>query len=638
MALIDLKTNLKSLKYGSDRIGGGNSGQPYIQTNIGEGIIGNVDDGLIRGGGAGAIKSAAVDTLRIGKFLADNPRGYLFIKKQVGLQLSNPLLENKVANTGIGFLNRIVDFAKNEIGLQPTRIYNLGVNTLAQVPANVIGLHLNRHGLGPIQDDSTKYLAVAQFNNKTGNNRLVKYTKDLIPNSQPTTVNRILNAVRSVLAAVPGLPSFLKPADQKPIAEYIGGPGSVYGIGRTLIKRYDYTSNGLNKQLPTERGKINYIGTLNLTNQWNAGAVNFTAVSTILDSIAGAFKIPQGINLPKASNDFINASDVLSQIDKSAVKYTNDKPAGANGTIDSPTLRTYTELRNQITKQSNLKQNISNGLNKTNVFKTQNPNINRGATNSAYLGTNLAGNRLRKTNAFNRYDANILSIVFRLINPFKQKPESILFPAYLKGFRDNFDATWNETNYVGRSESFYIYNKFKRSVTFNLDIPCFNRNELFANYKSLGILASTTAGSYDNNFLGGVLIQLNVGNHIKGEYAILTNLSYEIPDESSWDIDAQLAMYIKATFSFNIIQSNLPQYQANQGFYNHVDRFGIFTKTNNIIGKPQTKENLVKYFTTGPYLQTLQYKSDIVQQQTRDLINQALANNPVPEPPPPPGV
>ena len=86
--------------------------------------------------------------------------------------------------------------------------------------------------------------------------------------------------------------------------------------------------------------------------------------------------------------------------------------------------------------------------------------------------------------------SNILSIVFRLINPFKQKPESILFPAYLKGFRDNFDATWNETNYVGRSESFYIYNKFKRSVTFNLDIPCFNRNELFANYKSLGILAS----------------------------------------------------------------------------------------------------------------------------------------------------
>ena len=92
MPLIDLKTNLKSLKYGSDRIGGGNSGQPYIQTNIGDGIIGNVDDGLIRGGGAGAIKSAAIDTLRIGKFLTDLPKGPLFIIKQVGLQLSNPKL------------------------------------------------------------------------------------------------------------------------------------------------------------------------------------------------------------------------------------------------------------------------------------------------------------------------------------------------------------------------------------------------------------------------------------------------------------------------------------------------------------------------------------------------------------------
>ena len=634
MPLIDLKTNLKSLKYGSDRIGGGNSGQPYIQTNIGEGIIGNVDDGLIRGGGAGAIKSAAVDTLRIGKFLADNPRGYLFIKKQVGLQLSNPLLENKAANTGIGFLNRIVDFAKNEIGLQPTRIYNLGVNTLAQVPANVIGLHLNRHGLGPIQDDSTKYLAVVKFNDAKGtngkNNRLVKYTKDLIPNSQPTTVNRILNAVRSVLAAVPGLPSFLRPTDQKPIAEYIGGPGSVYGIGRTLIKRYDYTSNGLNKQFPIDRGKLNR-NILGVTNQYNEGNVA-TLANVVSNALLGI-----GINVPININNLINPENSFSQINQTSVNYpaTDNIPAGANGTVDSPTARKYTTLRNQITKQSNLKQNIFNGLNKTNVFKTQNPNINRGAKNSAYLGTNLAGNRLRKTNAFDRYDANILSIVFRLINPFKSTPESILFPAYLKGFRDNFDATWNETNYVGRSESFYIYNKFKRSVTFNLDIPCFNQNELFANYKSLGILASTTAGSYDNNFLGGVLMQLNVGNHIKGEYAILTNLSYEIPDESSWDIDAQLAMYIKATFSFNIIQSNLPQYQANQGFYNHVDRFGIFTKTNNIIGKQKNKEELTKYFTTEP---DLIKESAILQKQSRNLINQVLANNPVPEPPPPPGV
>ena len=34
MALIDIKTNLKSLKFGNDRPGGGSSNQPYIQKEI----------------------------------------------------------------------------------------------------------------------------------------------------------------------------------------------------------------------------------------------------------------------------------------------------------------------------------------------------------------------------------------------------------------------------------------------------------------------------------------------------------------------------------------------------------------------------------------------------------------------------
>ena len=46
MGLIDLKTDLKSLRYGNDRIGGGNSGQPYITTTIPDDIssyIGTTD-------------------------------------------------------------------------------------------------------------------------------------------------------------------------------------------------------------------------------------------------------------------------------------------------------------------------------------------------------------------------------------------------------------------------------------------------------------------------------------------------------------------------------------------------------------------------------------------------------------------
>jgi hypothetical protein len=567
MPLIDLKTNLKSLKYGSDRIGGGNSGQPYIQTDIGDGIIGNVDDGLIRGGGAGAIKSAAIDTLRIGKFLADNPRGYLFIKKQVGLQLSNPLLENKAANTGIGFLNRIVDFAKNEIGLQPTRIYNSGVNTLAQVPANAIGLHLNRHGLGPTQDDSTKYLAVVQNNDAKGtngkNNRLVKYAAKLL---QPPPISKPLGILNQILSLIPGASLFIKP-QQQVIDSYIGGPGSVYGIGRTLIKRYDYTSNSFTsgtklnlkvnpKPFTTLReiGKINH-NILGVTNQYNEGNIS-TIANAVSNALLGI------INAPVTINNLINSENSFNQINQTSVAYKNNTPTGANGTINSPTLRTYTELRNQITKQSDVTQRISNGLIQARFFTTKNPNINRGATDFKYL----RGDRI--TNAFDRteqyQDEKLLAIKFTIIDPFKtDKNKTLTFSAYIKGFKETFDGTWNETNYVGRSESFYTYNKFKRNASFNLDIPCFNSKQLIDKHKALETLLSTTAGSYDNNFLGGVLTTIKLGNYLDNQYAIINSISYEVPDESSWDVDKQLAMYIKATFNITIINKVLPQYNPS---------------------------------------------------------------------------
>ena len=249
MPLIDLKTNLKSLKYGNDRPGGGNSGQPYITNDINnpKNRLG-FDDGLIRGGAVGALKASINDTARIGKFLKDFPKGPLFIVKQVGLQFSNPKLEVKKVNTGIGFIDRIADFAQDKFGLGPTRLYNLGINTLAQVPVNAFGIHFNRHGLLPVQDDSTKYLAVVQENNAEGtngeNNRLVGYkTKFSLGDRND---NKALSLPRTGIlgALLNALPFKFAPKDLT-IDNYLGGPKSIYGIGNTLIRRYDNTEDAI---------------------------------------------------------------------------------------------------------------------------------------------------------------------------------------------------------------------------------------------------------------------------------------------------------------------------------------------------------------------------------------------------------
>jgi hypothetical protein len=174
------------------------------------------DDGLVRGGVVGAANAAVVDTLRIGKFLKDFPKGPLFIVKQVGLQLSNPQIEHKtdfstsrptkeqglLRNVG-NFISNTANKILNTVG--PTRIYNLGINTLAQVPVNAFGQHIVRHGFTPRRDDENLYFKVAKYNNNEGNNRLIQL-KSIIGN-------------------------------EKDIANYIGGPSSIYGIGNTTIKR-----------------------------------------------------------------------------------------------------------------------------------------------------------------------------------------------------------------------------------------------------------------------------------------------------------------------------------------------------------------------------------------------------------------
>lgn len=317
MPLIDLKTDLKSLKYGKDRPGGGNSGQPYMQTDINTIDRGfnrlrltNFDDGLVRGGFVGATNASVVDTLRIGKFLTDLPKGPLFIAKQVGLQLSNPQLEYKklrVDNptSGGGLLRNVGNFILNTANklvnaVGPTRIYNLGINTLAQVPVNAFGIHFNRHGLLPTQSEDTKYLNVAEYNNYGDgkNNRLVGYKSkfQLGDNKGNIVQNRsTINTINNILQAI-GIttvnPIRLNP-QQLTINDYISGPGSVYGIGNTLIRRYSFTEDGT---------KINFARNRNYVKQTLPGIKLYQTFDFDISNFTRSILSANSFNLKQEAN------------------------------------------------------------------------------------------------------------------------------------------------------------------------------------------------------------------------------------------------------------------------------------------------------------------------------------------------
>jgi hypothetical protein len=701
MPLLDLKTDLKSLKYGKDRPGGGDSGQPYQKVDINTVDSGfnrfrmtKFDDGLVRGGVVGAANAAVVDTLRIGKFLTDFPKGPLFIVKQVGLQLSNPALETKKITIGngrgvLGFIGNTLSAVNNALG--PTRIYNLGINTIAQVPVNAFGIHFNRHGLLPVQDDQTKYLAVAQFNNEEGgspNNRLVglrnrfnlgdRQTEN-IPGFNNKKQRKLLaqainNIVFGGIIKKPKPIGFLDANKELTVSRYIGGPGSVYGIGNTTILRKTFTedSDKIDKAFKqsqilagntkdnngdVQKVKLKDTFDFEISNKTNSSLAS-TSFNLLNDNINNSFlnftgstKDYQGTNKDhqrrgyddannkiktslgfvgvstKTSSSFIpnklpdltdfgslddykrntlndniaSNADISSSIDAkdhivivSADLGLTDLsiPIGFTGPIGSPTttttydipkdidainkslnqnvipyttptLKKYAELRKKVNEGTTIDKTyiteISKQGSKTETFKTFNVNISRNDPSLIY--NRLTKLAFRRTNDTNINDDK-LALQFIPLDPFTgKKLHTLKFLGYITDYSENYDSSWNDVKYAGRNEKFYIFNEFKRTATVGFNIPCFNPDELEQKHCDMSELASVLAGKYqDNLLLGGIITRLKVGRYINDQPGIITNLTFSPVDGSSWDLDRELAFYLKVSFGFTLIHNFLPQY------------------------------------------------------------------------------
>ena len=557
MSLFDkLKdTKFKSLKFGNDKPGGGTSPEPIIQKPI-------KDNNLV-GMEKTVADTAAENRDRISRLIKSTPRGINFISKQSGLQLSNARLElpkTNIFGAGINSATR----------LTPITFYNK--ETLLTQEGGDVGDHFDRFGLTPFMEDSYKYINIATSNNTTKNNRLVglqnkletKYHK-LTPGVSITqsSVNILKSKAKSILGGIStftntlagisnifggspflnqlnnkisGISKLVSPFLSPTIDQYIGGPGSRFGVGTTNIRRFDYT-NDLDK---------------------------FNSLKELSDTKARSSKIDRtNSNLYGASLGYNNSPYIEEDINFLL-------------TPISPIKSQFQQLQEQKTKKPSISYNgadVSVGAVNTNYsYKTtslsqldpQNFGLDKHSKTFNYI-TNLS-NRL--DGMYDRNDGENMSVVFQLINPFTaQNLHRIIFPAYINGFKVNSDATWNDISYIGRSENLYVYSKFKRTVSFNLQIPCFNIIELRERHRALGALESSLAGQYKDNKLGGILTRLYLGNYLKGETGIINNISYDIPNDSSWDIDEKLAHNINVSINFTVIHNDLPTYRREGGFF-----------------------------------------------------------------------
>jgi hypothetical protein len=228
MGLIDLKTDLKSLRYGKDTIGGGYSGQPYIQTPIPESFndLGANEDFILRGG-INAVRDSATDIRRLTKMFFDlkSPNGVLFIAKQ------NLLSQTAVRTQTSGIVNE--------------GIYT-PLNTLAEAGVVAFGGHLNKQGVNPFT-----YTGAYANNDNLYYTRMVNYNIEAIQSPDGILKNRLVALQQSKILNV-SIGGFDKTSNisslPSDILTYEGGPGSNLGVGKTNI-RFSSQRTGINNPL-----------------------------------------------------------------------------------------------------------------------------------------------------------------------------------------------------------------------------------------------------------------------------------------------------------------------------------------------------------------------------------------------------
>lgn len=513
MALVDLKTNLKSLRFGNDRPGGGSSNQPYITKNIPDGIGSNSGiDFIVRGGILKAVDAAVEDGSRLTQLLFDtkSPNGFQFIAKQNLLSRTSVKTQ---ATKGIGYGG----------GLVNQGIYT-PLSTIAQATAGFTGTHLNLFGIDPSGNTAlsiTKYEDLTQnalgegavetvqnvFGGLIGN--VVETIADTSIKS--TKNNRLFNLAKDIIEGN---------HSEVNVLEYGGGPGSILGIGTTKIKFADQRA-------------------------------------LIKDNNTNGNSTPYNNFLTWTQNDIFSASlnttnEVSDFREKLEVEGTKKQIISA-----APNYQT---------------KNIENRLNLGNPGDNTRDRFNYSLSTEALDKINASGIYSAEGPDHSSDKNDLVKFSIGIVDNDKVGYSNYMnFRAYVNSFTDNYSAQWNETQYVGRGDKFYNYSGFTREISMGFTVFAQSKAELIPMYRKLNFLASSLAPSYSTSgFMRGNLSRLTLGGYLYNQLGILKSVNYEIPNESPWEIGIneeggfdnsvkELSHMIRVSLSFTPIQEFVPR-------------------------------------------------------------------------------
>lgn len=520
MPLLDLKTNLKDLKFGHDEPEGGSSKQPYIATKIpatdeslqtGFSLDGGLKfpqsgtggpDFLLRGGTL-LPNAIADDVTRLGKFFI-NTEGLLFIVKQ-------------------NLLSRLAVRSQSSPSLLNEGIYT-PISTLLEAAGNPLGLHVNKQGLNPLEGLGGGFTPGRYFQNSRVGAIIEFKDWNRLYNLYSTKIITSRTFQRAVF-------NNIAIGDSESILSYSGGPDAPLGIGKTKIK---YATDNFGSPL-----KIANVDILNNKDPQKGIIVNdIVGYATLgyqqIDEITnpdstddniGNFKYPKVVDFRNKLRSSLN----------NWKKYTLISDAPSYNSGDNKTIEQRVHLGDPGNSEGKDLTSYVSGI------AESTSDINYGAASK---------NSYDKINALSLYQSERVKseegndlVKFRIgvLNLNKNSLTTktyIHFRAFLDQITDSYTSEWDSIRYIGRGEKFYNYQGFDRKISLSWTVAAQSKAELIPMYQKLNYLASVCSPDYSEpGYMRGNIVTLTIGGYIYEQPGIITNLSYEMNDDNStWEI------------------------------------------------------------------------------------------------------
>lgn len=466
-------------------------------------------DILTRGNFYGYLR-VSDDIKRLTRYFIDSksPSALLFIAKQ-----------NLLSRTGV----------KTEATYGPAYAggaFNDGIylptSTVAQAGVSLIGGHLFKQGIDPV--------------GKIPNVSINSYQEAIIYNQlsrnlpQQITDNRLVTLTTSISGNTSSGLSFVKnynintPGNDT-ILSYGGGPNSVFGIGKTNIK-FSTKNDGTPIKTLTNLG-------------YNKNNTFFSNYKT------WDYNQIQSSPPPLGTNDI-----------------TVDFRSKLNPT-ESPQQSFLSLSPNYITKNVETNFNLSGTQKISAGSKFRNrSNYDKGTTSISNNGNPTPLGSLDRVTAYPIYKSkssdgsryyspenkdelrDIIPFNIAILNNDIQGKDTFKkymhFRAFIDSFSDSYKADWKSIEYMGRAEKFYKYGGFDRGISMAFTVVAQSKNEINTMYQKLNFLASSLAPEYldslTSGYMTGNIAYLTLGGYLYEQPGIITSLTYDIPEESPWEI------------------------------------------------------------------------------------------------------